>query len=229
MPVKTPRELLKHDLGDLYYAEKQILKAIKPMIRETSDPEMRARLEQHEGETEQQLGNLERAFEAMGEKAKAQKCPGILGIIEEKKEFKEEEEPSKPMLEAFNLGAGLRVEHYEIAAYRSAMSLAKALGLREVVALLKQNLDQEIAMAKFIEGASPMVLQQAMAKAEAEESRGAAKSAGKSASKGASKGASNGAARGGSNGASKSASKGASKNASRSASEGGAGGASQDA
>ena len=50
MPVKTPRELLKHELGDLLYAEKQILKAMKPMIRETSDPDMRARLEQHERE-----------------------------------------------------------------------------------------------------------------------------------------------------------------------------------
>ena len=194
MSVKTPRELLKHELGDLLYAEKQILKALKPMIRETSDPEMKARLEQHEQETEAQVGNVERAFEAMGEKARAQKCPGILGIIEEKKEFKEEEEPSKAMLEAFNLGAGLRVEHYEIAAYRSAMTLAKSLGLREVAALLKENLDQELAMAKFIEGAAPAALQKVMAMVEQEQmkedakaARSASKSTGKSASKSAAK------------------------------------------
>jgi ferritin-like metal-binding protein YciE len=193
MPVKTPRELLKHELGDILYAEKQILKAIRPMIRETSDPEMKARLEQHEQETEAQVGNIERAFEAIGEKARAQKCPGILGIIEEKKEFKEEEEPSKAMLEAFNLGAGLRVEHYEIAAYRSAMTLAKALGLRDVAALLKENLDQELAMAKFIESAAPAALQKVMAmveqeqmKEEAKAARSASKSAGKSAAKSAS-------------------------------------------
>ena len=193
MPVKTPRELLKHELGDILYAEKQILKAIRPMIRETSDPEMKARLEQHEQETEAQVGNIERAFEAIGEKARAQKCPGILGIIEEKKEFKEEEEPSKAMLEAFNLGAGLRVEHYEIAAYRSAMTLAKALGLRDVAALLKENLDQELAMAKFIEASAPAALQKVMAmveqeqmKEEAKAARSASKSAGKSAGKSAS-------------------------------------------
>ena len=194
MSVKTPRELLKHELGDLLYAEKQILKALKPMIRETSDPEMKARLEQHEQETEAQVGNIERAFEAIGEKARPQKCPGILGIIEEKKEFKEEEEPSKAMLEAFNLGAGLRVEHYEIAAYRSAMTLAKSLGLREVAALLKENLDQELAMAKFIENASPAALQRVMAMVEQEQmkedakaARSASKSTGKSASKSAAK------------------------------------------
>ena len=158
MAVKNPQELLKHELGDLLYAEKQILKALKPMIRETTDPEMKQRLEAHQGETEQQIENLERAFETMGMKAKAQKCPGILGILEEKKEFQSEEEPSKPMLEAFNLGAGLRVEHYEIAAYRSAMALAKSLRQPQVVELLKTNLDQEVAMAKFIEASSAKVL-----------------------------------------------------------------------
>ena len=158
MAVHEMQGLLKHELGDLLYAEKQILKALKPMIRETSDPEMKERLEQHQEETEQQIGNLERAFEAMGLKVKAQKCPGILGILEEKKEFQSEEEPSKPMLEAFNLGAGLRVEHYEIAAYRSAMALAKSLRQREVADLLKTNLDQEVAMAKFIETSSAKVL-----------------------------------------------------------------------
>lgn len=194
MPVKTPRELLKHELGDLYYAEKQILKAIKPMIRETSNPDMKARLQQHEQETEGQLTKLEQAFEAMGEKAKAQKCPGILGILEEKKEFKEEEEPSKPILEAFNLGAGLRVEHYEIAGYRSAMALAKSLGLRDVVALLKENLEQELAMAKFIEGAAPAALQEANAMAEQEQMRAAGKTAAKGGAKSAAKG---GASKGG--------------------------------
>ena len=181
MAVKNAEELLKHELGDILYAEKQILKALKPMIRETSNAEMKARLEQHHDETEQQVANVEKAFEAMGLKARAQKCPGILGILEEKKEFKEDEEPSKPMLEAFNLGAGLRVEHYEIAAYRSAIALAKSIGQREVADLLKLNLDQELAMAKFIESSSAAALRQVQAAlaAEAAEEGATAKSASK--------------------------------------------------
>lgn len=170
MAVTNPNELLKHDLGDLLYAEKQILKALKPMIRETSDPEMKQRLEQHHGETEQQIGNLEQAFAELGFKPRGQKCPGILGILEEKKEFKAEEEPSAPMLEAFNLGAGMRVEHYEIAAYRSAIALARSLRQTRVAELLKANLEQELAMAKFIESASAKVLRAAQAAAAAEES-----------------------------------------------------------
>jgi ferritin-like metal-binding protein YciE len=174
MPVNDLPALLKHELGDLLYAEKTILKGLKKMTREVSNPDMRQRLEAHHEETEQQIQNLERAFEAMGQKAKAQKCPGILGIMQEHDEFKSDEEPSKPILEAFDLGAGLRVEHYEIAGYRSAIALAKALKQREVVELLRQNLDQEVAMAKFIEGAAAASLQEVQGKlAQEEQARGA--------------------------------------------------------
>src|SRR5687768_59427 len=175
MPVQSLPELLKHDLGDIYFAERTILKALRKMIREVSGAEMRARLEQHYGETEQQIRNVEQAFGAIGERPKAEPCPGILGIIKEHDEFKEEEEPSKPILEAFDLGAGLRVEYYEIAAYRSAIAVAQALGEREVMGLLKQNLEQELAMAKFIEGSAASALAMVQSQTAAASMRGTAK------------------------------------------------------
>ena len=159
MSVTDLHALLKHELGDLLYAEKTILKALKKMAREVSAPDMRERIVAHQGETEQQIQNLERAFEAIGERARAQKCPGILGIVQEHEDFVEEEEPSKPILEAFDLGAGLRIEHYEIAGYRSAIALAKSMRRAEVVELLRANLEQEVAMAKFIEGQAAKSLQ----------------------------------------------------------------------
>ena len=163
MPVTDMNELLKHELGDLYFAEKHILKALKKMEKEVSDPTIRAGIVRHQSETEQQITVLERVFEAIGEKARAQKCPGILGIIEEHDEFKSEEEPTKPMLEAFALGSGLRVEHYEIAAYRSAISLCKVLGEREAADLLARNLEQELAMEKFLTSNSANALRNAQA------------------------------------------------------------------
>ena len=178
MPVQSLPELLKHDLGDIYFAERTILKALRKMIREVSGAEMRARLEQHYGETEQQIRNVEQAFGAIGERPKAEPCPGILGIIKEHDEFKEEEEPSKPILEAFDLGAGLRVEYYEIAAYRSAIAVAQNLGLEQVVGLLQENLDQELAMAAFIESSAAMALETARANAEAAVEREGARKGG---------------------------------------------------
>ena len=152
MAVTNISELLKHELGDLLYAEKTILKGLKKMSREVADPAMRDRMLQHYDETEQQIANLEEAFAAIGEKAKAQKCAGILGLMEEHDEFKSDEEPSKQMLEAFDLGSGLRVEHYEIAAYNTAIALARAVGNTECVELLRENLAQEVEMEKFLRG-----------------------------------------------------------------------------
>ena len=91
-----------------------------------------------------------RAFAALDLKPKAQKCPGILGIIEEHNEFKEEEEPTKETLAAFDMGSGLRVEHYEIAAYRGIIALSKALGERQVADLMAQNLAEEVEMERFL-------------------------------------------------------------------------------
>ena len=150
MPVKDLRALLKHELGDLYFAEKHILKALKKMTKEATDPVLRERMERHQDETEEQIGVIEQAFEALGLKPKAQKCPGILGIIEEHDEFKEEEEPSKETLAAFDMGSGLRVEHYEIAAYRGIIALSKALGERKVADLMAKNLAQEVEMERFL-------------------------------------------------------------------------------
>jgi ferritin-like metal-binding protein YciE len=60
-------------------------------------------------------------------------------------------------------GAGSRVEHYEMAGYLTAISLAKKLGAADVVNLLTQSLGEEQAAEKklraialgLIKGAAP--------------------------------------------------------------------------
>ena len=151
VPATELKEVLTHELGDLLYAERRILTMLKVMERETADPALQARLEEHRGETEEQIERLGRAFEAIGETAKAEKCPGIIGLKEEHDSFKREEKPSKPQLAAFDLGSGLRVEHYEIAAYRTAISMATALGYAECGRILQESLVEEEAMARFLE------------------------------------------------------------------------------
>ena len=158
MAVSDMKELLKHELGDLLYAEQLILKMLGTLTREVQNPEMLNRVREHVGETEEQIERLKRAFESIGEKAKAEKCDAAIGLKEEHDSFKKEEKPSKAMLEAFDLGSSLRVEHYEIAGYRSAIAVATALGEREVVGLLSESLREEEAMASFIERSSVRAL-----------------------------------------------------------------------
>ena len=151
MAINDMNQLLKHELGDLLYAERTFLKGLKKMSKEISDPMMKERVVKHAAETEQQIEVLGKAFESLGLKPRAEKCDAAIGLKEEHDSFVEEEEPSKQMIEAFDLGSGLRIEHYEIAGYRSAIAIAKVLGNNECAKLLEKNLDQEVAMATFLE------------------------------------------------------------------------------
>ncbi|HEX2205886.1 MAG TPA: ferritin-like domain-containing protein [Longimicrobium sp.] len=160
------RALLLHELGDLLSAERIFLVSTRALAREALDPTVKARAEEHVTETEGQIERIREAFAAIGERPKAVKCEAAQGLKEEHDSFKSEDKPTKPVLSAFGLGSGLRVEHYEIAAYRSAIALANALGEKECANILKENLKEEESMASFLEKAGRTVLK-GMAAAEA--------------------------------------------------------------
>lgn len=152
--------LLRHELGDLLFAEQVFLKGLKQMSKETSNPQVRDRIVKHAEETQEHIENLERAFECIGYKARAQKSAASTGMDQERQTFKEEKQPGPEVLEAFNLCAGLRIEHYEIAGYRSAIALAQQTGHENCVGLLRENLEQELDMARFLEQSAPNALAQ---------------------------------------------------------------------
>ena len=141
--MSEPRELFLHELGDLLYAENLLAKTLPKLSKEATDEELSSGFEQHAEQTKQHAQNIEKAFKALGEKAKAEKCPGIEGIKTEHDKFVEDESPSPEILNAFLTGAGARAEHYEIAAYEGAITMAKAMGETEVARLLDENLSQE--------------------------------------------------------------------------------------
>lgn len=146
MPVTEPRELLLHEMGDLLFCEQTVAKMLPGVIKETTDEFFSDRLMLHLAETETQIEVLNEAFAALSCEPKAEKCPAILGLKKEHDTFVEDESPRSMILDMFNTGAAARVEHYEIAAYSSAIGLADALGETQVCDLLKKNLRQEQAM-----------------------------------------------------------------------------------
>ena len=164
------RELLLHELGDLLYAERRFLTSTRTMAREAQEKHLKARLEAHVTETEGQIERLQEAFRSIGERPRAEKCEAAIGLKEEHDSFKSEEKPSASILSAFDLGSGLRVEHYEIAGYRSAIAIANALGEKECAALLKESLKEETAMASFLEKNAPLALRRIVAEEKAGES-----------------------------------------------------------
>jgi len=141
--MSDPRELFLHELGDVLYAEQTLVKTLPKLQEEAADEELAQGFGEHLEETRQHVKNLERAFEALGEPAKAEKCPGIEGIKKEHDDFVSNESPSQEILDAFLTGAGARTEHYEIAAYEGLVTMAEATGEDEVARLLSENLEQE--------------------------------------------------------------------------------------
>jgi ferritin-like metal-binding protein YciE len=141
--MSTPRELLLHELGDIYYAENVLVKALPKMADEAQDDELRSGFEQHAEETQGQIENLRKAFEELGEPVSGERCPAIDGIKAEHDEFLKDHETAPEILDMFLTGSGGRTEHYEIAAYTSLITMAESLGEDKVVGLLQENLKQE--------------------------------------------------------------------------------------
>jgi ferritin-like metal-binding protein YciE len=155
MPQMTePRELFMHELGDILYAENMLVKALPKMAKEAADEELSAGFTEHLEQTRGQVDRIKKAFQALGESPKAEQCPGIEGIIEEQEEFMSENDPSPGVRDLFLTGAGARTEHYEIAAYSGLVAMARALGERECVNLLTENLREEKETLKSLERAA---------------------------------------------------------------------------
>jgi ferritin-like metal-binding protein YciE len=159
--MSNPRELFLHELGDVLYAERTLVKTLPKLQEEASDEELALGFEEHLDETRQHVKNLESAFEKLGESPKAEKCPGIDGIKQEHDEFVSKELPSQDVLDSFLTGAGARTEHYEIAAYEGLVTMAEAMGEAEIVDLLTENLEQEKSALEKLKSVGKRLAQQA--------------------------------------------------------------------
>ena len=88
--AKGLEELFSDTLKDVYYAEKQILRALPKMAKSASSGELSEVFEKHRQETEGHVERLEQIFEAMGKPARGKTCDAIVGILEEGKEIMED-------------------------------------------------------------------------------------------------------------------------------------------
>ena len=141
---KTIKDLLEDEIKDLYSAEKQLTKAIPKMAKGSNDPALQTAFRDHLKETEKQVTRLEEAARLLEFKPGGKKCMGMEGVIKEGAEALEEK-GDEMVLDVGIIGAGCRVEHYEIAGYMTAISLAQQLKAVEVVKLLNESLAEEQA------------------------------------------------------------------------------------
>jgi len=132
-------ELFLDELKDIYWAEKHLVKALPKMAKAATSDELRAAVQKHISETENQITRLEQVFSSIDEKAVAVKCEAMAGLLKEAEEIVSETEKGSVTRDAGIISAAQKVEHYEIASYGTLRTLAEEKQCDEDLTILAVN------------------------------------------------------------------------------------------
>jgi ferritin-like metal-binding protein YciE len=147
--LTTPRDLLVVELQDLYSAETQLTKALPKMAEAADSEELKAAFTTHLEQTEVHATRLEEIMSKLGESPKGKKCKAMEGLIKEASETMEQDaEPG--IMDLALITAAQKVEHYEIAGYGCARTLAELAGEEDIAAILQLTLDEEGATDQLL-------------------------------------------------------------------------------
>jgi ferritin-like metal-binding protein YciE len=160
--ITSPRDLLIEELKDLYSAEKQLIKALPKMAKNADSEELSKAFRTHLEQTVVHAERLEKIAEDLDESPKGKACKAMEGLVAEGEDAMDED-ASPAIKDLALITAAQKVEHYEIAGYGCARTLAEISGESEVAKLLQKTLDEEgqtdkllteIAMGLSFESAS---------------------------------------------------------------------------
>jgi ferritin-like metal-binding protein YciE len=140
--TKSLNDLLLNFMQDIYYAERQILKALPKLAKAAQNEQLKEAFLHHREETQGQVERLQKAFDVLGKRARGQTCEAINGLIEEGEEVVEDF-PEGPVRDAGLAACAQAVEHYEMARYGALIAWAKVAGQKEIVSLLEETLAEE--------------------------------------------------------------------------------------
>jgi len=156
------KELLIEELQDLLHAENQLVAALPKMAAAAKAPRLREGFEKHLDQTKAHVERLKRAFELLGSEAEPRTCRGMAGLIEEGEERIEESKTKDDISADLSLvAAAQRVEHYEIAAYGIARTLAMEIDEHDVARLISHTLGEEERTDYLLTEISKPLLQEA--------------------------------------------------------------------
>ncbi len=142
MKDKTLSDAFYETLKDVYYAEKQSVRALTKSAKAAKAAELKQLFEEHREQSVAQVERLEQVFEILGKPARAKTCEAMQGIVSEMQEDLDDFGGTEAA-DAVLVGCAQAVEHYEMARYGTLKSWAGQLGLGEAVKLLDQTLQEE--------------------------------------------------------------------------------------
>jgi ferritin-like metal-binding protein YciE len=160
--VTDPHDLLVYKLSVLLTTERELDPALPTLEKEAHDDELKEGFRRHLEETREHVGNVEQALSVLGVQAQGAPAPAVKGLVEQYKAFASaaNEDVQPDVLDAVSADAAAATEHHEIAAYESAITLARGLRLSGVADALEQNLEQEQAMLEGVKSVSERLSKQ---------------------------------------------------------------------
>lgn len=152
--MKTLTELFEHELRDIYYAEHRLVEALGQLAQQSIEPTIQKAFTEHQEQTRGHIKRLEQVFSLIHEQPSAVTCPGVDGLIKEHDSFMKEA-PTPQLLQLYDISAGIKSERYEISAYEGLIQMARQLNRSDdIVPLLEENLREELAALKKLDGFS---------------------------------------------------------------------------
>lgn len=142
MTIETLTDLFEHTLKDIYYAEKQVRKALPTLAARADDEALTEAFDWHLKETDGKIGRLESAFAHLGKPAAGETCPAIDGIIDETHELIGEVTDADT-LDAALIAAAQAIAHYGITRYGTLCVWTEELGHADIRNLLEESLSHE--------------------------------------------------------------------------------------
>jgi ferritin-like metal-binding protein YciE len=139
---KTLADAFYETLKDVFYAEKQSVRALKKSAKAAESEELRQAFETHGEESAKQVERLQQVFEIIGKPARTKTCEAMQGITSEMDEDLEDFGDS-PAADAVLIACAQAIEHYEIARYGTLKTWAGQLGFEEAAGLLDETLQEE--------------------------------------------------------------------------------------
>jgi ferritin-like metal-binding protein YciE len=149
MRLDSLTDVFADEIGDLRSAEEQLVEALPKVAAAAHSDELRTALANHLEETRGHLRRLQELIPTLGIPVPMETCEGMKGLLAEGEQIVQAE--GDPVAkDAALIGAAQRVEHYEIAAYGTARTLADELGLDDAKDVLDQTLDEEANADKLL-------------------------------------------------------------------------------
>jgi ferritin-like metal-binding protein YciE len=149
MRLDTLEDVFVEQIADLYSAEQQLVQALPKMVSAAHSDELRKAFQEHFEQTQEHVTRLREVMNHASKTVPTETCQAMQGLIKEGEEIVQAQGDGAA-LDAALIAAAQRVEHYEIAGYGTAKTLADQLGYDRAEELLDQTLDEEANADKLL-------------------------------------------------------------------------------